>query len=69
MKGFLAAYLFDCAEPKDTLVIMSGGDSYMEEWFPFITGIANDEYKVILFHLIKNDIFKGIQAFKRELLY
>lgn len=49
MKGYLPAYLFDCADPKDTLVIMGGGDSYMEEWFPFIMSFVNDGYKIILF--------------------
>lgn len=49
MKGYLPAYFFDCAEPKDTLVIMGGGDSYMEEWFPFIMSFVNDGYKIILF--------------------
>lgn len=47
--GFLPAYLFDCANPKDTLVIMGGGDSYVEEWFPFMMNFANNKYKIILF--------------------
>ncbi|NLT14864.1 MAG: alpha/beta hydrolase [Clostridiales bacterium] len=49
MKGHLPAYLFDRAEAKDTLVIMGGGDSYVEEWFPFMMGLVNSGYKIVLF--------------------
>lgn len=49
MKGFLPAYFFDCANPKDTLIIMGGGDSYVEEWFPFVMGFVNSGYKIVLF--------------------
>lgn len=48
INGFLPAYLFECSEPKGTLVIMGGGDSYVEEWLPMIMGF-NDQYRLIIF--------------------
>ncbi len=49
MKGFLPVYCFDTPEPRDTLLIMGGGDSYVEEWLPFIMGLAEAGYRAIIF--------------------
>jgi len=49
MKGYLPAYYFDHPNPKDTIVIMGGGDSYVEEWLPFFLSIKNQGYRMVIF--------------------
>lgn len=49
MKGYLPTYYFDCPNPKDTVLIMGGGDSYIEEWLPIILGIKNQGYRLVIF--------------------
>ena len=49
MEGYLPAYFFDHPEPKDTFVIMGGGDSYVEEWFPLFMGLNEQRYRFVVF--------------------
>jgi len=47
--GLLPAYYFAHDQPKDTIVIHGGFDSYIEEFFPVILFIRNVGYNVICF--------------------
>lgn len=49
MKGYLPAYYFDHPTPKDTIVIMGGGDSYVEEWLPMFLSIKDQGYRMVIF--------------------
>jgi pimeloyl-ACP methyl ester carboxylesterase len=49
VSGFLPAYHFSHAKPKDTIVIHGGFDSYIEEFFPVIFFIHAAGYAVICF--------------------
>ncbi len=49
MKGYLPAYYFDHPRPKDTLVIMGGGDSYVEEWLPLFLNVKEKGYRIVIF--------------------
>ncbi len=47
--GLLPAYYFAHDQPKDTIVIHGGFDSYIEEFFPVILFIRDAGYNVICF--------------------
>jgi pimeloyl-ACP methyl ester carboxylesterase len=47
--GLLPAYYFAADQPKDTIVIHGGFDSYIEEFFPVILFIRDAGYNVICF--------------------
>lgn len=49
MKGYLPAYYFDHPNPKDALVIMGGGDSYVEEWLPMFLSLKDKGYRMVIF--------------------
>lgn len=49
LKGYLPAYDLNCKNPRETIVVMGGGDSYVEEWLPMVVNIFNRQYRVILF--------------------
>jgi pimeloyl-ACP methyl ester carboxylesterase len=49
INGLLPAYYFTHDQPKDTIVIHGGFDSYIEEFFPVIIFIRNAGYNVICF--------------------
>jgi pimeloyl-ACP methyl ester carboxylesterase len=49
VKGLLPAYYFSHDQPKDTIVIHGGFDSYIEEFFPVILFIREAGYNVICF--------------------
>ena len=49
INGLLPAYYFTHDQPKDTIVIHGGFDSYIEEFFPVIFFIRDAGYNVICF--------------------
>jgi len=49
INGLLPAYYFTHDQPKDTIVIHGGFDSYIEEFFPVIIFIRDAGYNVICF--------------------
>jgi pimeloyl-ACP methyl ester carboxylesterase len=49
VNGLLPAYYFPHTQPKDTIVIHGGFDSYIEEFFPVILIIHHAGYNVICF--------------------
>jgi pimeloyl-ACP methyl ester carboxylesterase len=48
-KGFLPAYYFQHDQPKDTILVHGGFDSYIEEFFPVMLAIHQAGYNVICF--------------------
>jgi len=48
-KGVLPAYRFTPKNPKDTIVMFGGFDSYIEEWFPILFSMRDAGYDVIIF--------------------
>jgi pimeloyl-ACP methyl ester carboxylesterase len=49
IQGLLPAYLFPHNQPKDTIIIHGGFDSYIEEFLPIILYIRDHGYNVICF--------------------
>ena len=49
IKGWLPAYYFAHDQPKDTIVVHGGFDSYIEEFFPVILFIREAGFNVICF--------------------
>jgi len=47
--GWLPAYRFTPAQPKGTLVVFGGFDSYIEEWLPAALFFRNAGYDTIMF--------------------
>jgi len=48
-KGFLPAYIFSHDQPKETIIVNGGFDSYIEEFFPVILYLHSAGYNVICF--------------------
>lgn len=48
-KGFLPAYRFTPDRPCGTIVVFGGGDSYVEEWLPFLLDIRDRGYDVVCY--------------------
>jgi pimeloyl-ACP methyl ester carboxylesterase len=47
--GFLPAYRFTPANPKSTIVMFGGFDSYIEEWLPMFEYLRDAGYDVVAF--------------------